>query len=392
MAVPPQPGTDASTRIRVVMLLQYYTPHRTGLTLHVQRLAEELVRRGNEVTVVAARHDPASAKDGIENGVRVRRLWAPLRVSRGMLMPFHTIEVWRQLRRCDVLSVHTPMADTALVAAVARLRRVPVVITHHGDLVLPEGRGARAIAAVVRALHRIGMRLSARAIAYSDDYARHSTFLAGFEDRTVAISPPVVIPSPDPDGVARLRRDLAPDGGPLIGFAGRFVREKRPDVALRALDLLRLRCPGVRLAFAGEHQIAYEDTWQRAEELVERVRDSVSFLGLLTDPQQLADFYAACDVVVLPSDTECFGLVQVEAMLCGTPVVMTDIPGGRVPVAVTGMGLLVPPGEPVALAAAVQTVLADRASFVRPAAQIRATLDLDATVDRYLEVFRGARS
>jgi glycosyltransferase involved in cell wall biosynthesis len=116
----------------------------------------------------------------------------------------------------------------------------------------------------------------------------------------------------------------------------------------------------------------------------------VQFLGVLEDPQQLADFYRACDVLVLTSDTECFGLVQVESMLCGTPVIMTDIAGGRVPVQHTGMGLLVPCGDPRAVGRAILDVLDQPQKFERSPRQIVEALHLDQTISRYEEVFRSA--
>lgn len=383
-------GAEQETRkLRVLVLLQYYAPHRTGLTLHAQRLAEELVERGHQVTVVTARHDRTTPRRGIENGVRVHRLWAPLRVSRGLIMPFHSVAVARALAYADVVSMHTPMLETAFVSALARVRHKPVVVTHHGDLVLPPGLVSRLIGVIVQQLHRWAMRSTSAAIAYSDDYATHSVYLAGYLDKTVAISPPVSIPAPRADEAATLRSRLSPRGGPLIGFAGRFVREKRPDVALRAMDTVLAARPGASVAFAGEHIVRYEDTWERLAPLVEEHRDHVHFLGLIEDPQDLADFYAACDVLVLTSDTECFGLVQVEAMLCGTPVIMTDICGGRVPVQRTGMGLLVPRDDPHEVGRAILEVLGNPQRYRRSRDQVVEALHLDQTIDRYEEVLRS---
>jgi glycosyltransferase involved in cell wall biosynthesis len=104
---------------------------------------------------------------------------------------------------------------------------------------------------------------------------------------------------------------------------------------------------------------------------------------MIDDPQALADFYAACDVLALPSESECFALVQAEAMLCGTPVVASDIPGCRVPVRVTGMGRLFPCGDAAALAAALDEVLAAPAQFQKPGERIAQAFALASTVDAY---------
>src|SRR5262249_15538224 len=109
----------------------------------------------------------------------------------------------------------------------------------------------------------------------------------------------------------------------------------------------------------------------------------------LQEPQDMANFYAACDVLILSSDSECFALAQVEAMLEGTPVVATDIPGGRVPVRETGMGKLAHPGDYQSLGAALVDVLDHPEKYLKPRAKIEQTFSFKETVDRYEEQFRN---
>ena len=117
------------------------------------------------------------------------------------------------------------------------------------------------------------------------------------------------------------------------------------------------------------------------------------FLGLLKDRQEIADFYAACDVMVLPSDTECFALVQVEAMLCGTPMVMTNIPGGRVPVQVTGMGKLAEAGNADSIGQAVVDILDEPKKYHKSREFIENCFSFEHTVDVYESLFmKYARS
>ena len=86
-------------KLKILICLLYYVPHRTGLTIHVQQVAEELVRRGHEVTVLTARYLQEMSNDEImHNGVRVIRLWAPIKISRGMLMPAYPIAAYRAMR------------------------------------------------------------------------------------------------------------------------------------------------------------------------------------------------------------------------------------------------------------------------------------------------------
>lgn len=388
----PAPQGEATLgRLRILVSLLYYLPHRTGLTLYVQRLAEGLVARGHQVTVVCSRHDPSRPPEAVENGVRVVRLpTLPIAISRGFLLPTYPWRVFRLMRQHDVVSVHTPMFETALVRLLAQVSGRPIVSTHHGDLVLPAGVGNRLVSAVMLGCYRFMARRVSTFVHHTWDYAQQSTWLGPTLDRLEVIPPLVELPPPDSARVRFLRKTWAPNGEPLVGFAGRFVEEKRPDVLLRAMDVVAARHPGARLVFAGQHDIPYERYSQRHRELVERQRERLVLLGVLQEPQAMADFYAACDVLALSSDTECFGLVQVEAMLCGTPVVMTEIPGGRMPVRTTGMGVLAPRGDWEAIGGAILAILSDRRRFVRPRAEVAARYDLEASIDRYEKVFRRA--
>jgi glycosyltransferase involved in cell wall biosynthesis len=194
---------------------------------------------------------------------------------------------------------------------------------------------------------------------------------------------------PNPHRVEEWRAEWSDDGGPIIGFASRFVEEKRPDVLLRALEIINQTYPNARIVFIGEYPVKYErEFWERHQHLVQKYREQLVFPGMMNDAQAMADFYAACDILALTSDTECFALVQVEAMLCGTPVVMTDIPGGRVPVRETGMGKLAKQGDWQSIGEALVDVLQHRENYMRTRDFVEAKFSFEETVDRYERLFR----
>jgi glycosyltransferase involved in cell wall biosynthesis len=375
-------------KLKILISLLYYYPHRTGLTIHVQSIAEELARRGHQVTVLTARYDTELPRDEVvHNGVRIIRLWAPLHISRGMIMPAFPWAAYFAMRQADIVSIHTPMLETALVALIAKLASVNVVATHHGDLVLPDKPFNRFIRDVMFGMYRYMAQNAAQLIGYSQDYAEHSYYLKPFLHKTTVNYPPIFMPAPRPERVKALREEWSKDGGVIIGYGGRFVEEKRPDLAIQALAEVNKHYPNARLVFAGEYNIPYENTWEKYQPIVQQYQDQLIFLGLLKDPQEMADFYAACDVCVLSSDTECFALYQVEAMLSGTPMVMTDIPGGRVPVTVTGMGKLAKQGDATSIGKAIVDVLQKRAEYVKSREYIEACFSFGETVDRYEAIF-----
>jgi glycosyltransferase involved in cell wall biosynthesis len=376
--------------MNILFVLTYYWPHRTGLTLHAQWVAEELAVRGHNVTVLTSHFLDSLPRDQVLNGVRVVRLRSALRISRGQIMPGMPLAAYRLLLQSDVVSLHSPMLETPMLAEMAYRMNKGVVITHHGDLVLPSGLLNRLIEASIRRFFALGARRADHVIAYSDDYAEHSSYISPFMPKTTAVYPPIKIPPPRPDARQRVRDRLGVDDKPLIGYSGRFVEEKRPDLILRALPHLDTMLPDAHVALAGQYIMPYERFYQRSLPLIERNKERVHFLGLIEDSQDLADFYAACDVLVLPSRTECFGLVQVEAMLSGTPVVVSDIPGAREPVRVSGMGRVVRERDTLALAQAIRDVVCERQRFVKPREEIAAIFNFDKTVDAYEALLNDA--
>ena len=369
--------------MKILSVLTYYDPHWTGLTAYAKRLAEGLARRGHDVTVLTSRHRPDLALAECVNGVRIVRLPVLARVSRGMVMPTFPLAAWSLIRRHDVVQFHTPMLEAWLIAALARLAGKKALMTHHGDLVMPAGIGNRLVEVLVTWMMVRGGRLAERVSVYTPDYAEHSPFLARLADRLVHVYPPVEIPEPDLDAMRAWKHALGLDGACVVGFAGRFVEEKGFDYLLQCLPALAAAVPNVRLVFAGETNVVYERFFERWKPVVDRHRARVIMLGLILDRRRLAQFHAMCDVFALPSRTDALAAVQIEAMLCGTPVVAADIPGAREAVRATGMGRLVRPRDPAALAAGLIEVIRDRSRFVRSPDAVRAVFDPARAVDEY---------
>lgn len=374
--------------MRILTALTYYDPHWTGLTAYAKRLAEGLAARGHQVTVLTTRHLPELPERETIGGVSVVRLRPLGRFSRGMIVPSLPLAAHRLIGRHDVVHVHTPMPEAAVLAGLARLRRTPLVMTHQGDLVMPSGFVNQSIEGLGNAMLSVAARLATVVCPHTSDYAAHSAFLRPFHEKVVAIYPPAEIPLPRPDESDAWRRELGLERKHVVGFAGRFVEEKGFDYLLAALPSLQARDPSVHLVYAGEHAIAYENFYERCRPLLERHRDAITFVGLIHDARRLADFYAMCDVFVLPSRTDMFPAVQLEAMLCGTPVVVTDIPGAREPVRVTGMGVVVRPRDSTHLADGIARVLADPSAYTRPRENVAAIFDARASVDRYEQLMR----
>jgi glycosyltransferase involved in cell wall biosynthesis/ubiquinone/menaquinone biosynthesis C-methylase UbiE len=368
--------------MKILVTLTFYHPHWTGLTAYAKRIAEGLVARGHTVTVLTSQHSAGLPLEEEINGVRVIRLPYVAQVSRGVLMPGFPATVARLIAEHDIVQMHTPMLETMLVTGLARALGKPSLITHQGDLVMPAGLFNSVVQKSVSSAMTAGLHLASRVVVHSADYGRHSAFLAPISHKLDAIYPPVELPAPQPNVVAAWRSELGLDGKKLIGFAGRFVEEKGFDFLLRAVPLVRQRIPEAHFLFAGETQVVYEPFFERWRHLIEQ-QEAITSLGLIRDAQKLANFYALCDLFVLPSRTDCFPSVQIEALLSGTPLVTADIPGAREVVQVTGMGRLVEPRNPAALADGIVELLRDPTPYQPTPERVRTVFNPQRSLDGY---------
>lgn len=383
--VPSSPSSVAQRPLRVLTVVTFYRPHWTGLTRFAQRIAEAMADTGVEVSVITSHHDVSLPLTEVLDGVRVRRIPTAGRLSRTMVMPTFPTALWSEVRRHDVVHLHSPMAEAGLVAAVCRLTSTPLVITHQGDVVMPSGLANQVVQRGMVTMLAASFRSADRVVTHNDDYLRHSlTAVAG--PRAMAIEPPVPFDCAPPGAAERFRAQRDLGSRPVIGFAGRWVEEKGFDVLMRAAPAVLAELPDAAFVFAGERDVAYERFSEQCQHLVEALGGSFVDVGLITDPAELAAFYAAADVFALPSRTDCHASVQVEAMLCGTPVVASDIPGARSVVTKTGAGILVAPERPAELAAAIIEVLSAPERFTEALANVPELYDPSMAAKEYSEL------
>jgi len=377
--------------MKVLIVLTYYRPHTSGLTIYAERLAKGLLARGHEATVLTSQFDRSLAAEEVKDGVRVVRAPVLFRVSKGVIMPTFGWLATRLVRQHDVVSLHLPQFDAAGVAARCRLMDKPSVLTYHCDLRLPPGWFNQVVNRVVLGMNRLAGRLADRVVAYTEDFAQHSPFLQAFSDKVEVIPPPVELPEVGEGAVAAFGKMHGLDeSGPVIGMAARLASEKGVEVLLRALPQVLEEYPQARVLFAGQYRdVLGEETYaQRLAPLFRKYEDHWSFLGVLR-PLQMAAFYPNLDVIVVPSlnSTESFGLVQVEAMLCGTPSIASNLPGVRQPVEQSGMGKVVPIGDSDALAEAIIDVITHREDYVRPREEISERWSTERTAAGYESLF-----
>ncbi|MGH8172196.1 MAG: glycosyltransferase [Rhodanobacteraceae bacterium] len=335
--------------MRILHLGKYYAPERGGIERTLQALSEWTVARGEAVGVLVHQR-PGVWRSSSETigGVDVRRvacLAAPVYTPLSPTFPFALARALREFEP-DVLHLHLPNPSCFAALFSARARRIPWVVHWHSDIPpdAPDWRlrlGYRAY----RPFEQAMLKRAKSVIATSQSYLDASGALAPWCAKAVVI--PLGI---EDVATSTSKSDLWPAGNGLRLLAvGRLSHYKGFDVLIDALAKAR----DARLVLVGDGE---SNAMLRARALERGIESRMHFTGALGETELLAA-YAAADAFVLPSLNrgEAFGLVLLEAMRSGLPVIASAIPGSGVgEVVVDGeTGVLVPPNDRDALASAI---------------------------------------
>jgi len=353
-----------------------YLPTVNGVTYTIRTWRERWGERGGRMDVVY----PGSAEYGGEAG----EFSVPS-------LPFPFYEDFRlgapaipdAVRESEVIHAHTPFGVGLGGLKLARAEGRPLVASYHTPTseyagYLVEGWLRGVVARVGDAYERWFLRRADRVVAPSE------TARKALRDR--GIGPVSVVPNgvdidrfaPVEFGEFRARYDL-PEG-PLVGYTGRHGYEKQlSDLLVAAAEV------DATFVFGGDGP-ARESLEARAEELGVNAR----FLGFL-DREELPEFYSALDVFAFPSPIETQGLVALEAMACGTPVVGVAS-GALIDTIVEGeTGYHYPPGDTDAFEAALRRALAERDRLREVCLARREVVSVERAIDELEAVYEEVR-
>ncbi|MBP8997713.1 MAG: glycosyltransferase family 4 protein [Anaerolineaceae bacterium] len=378
--------------MRILIVLTYYRPHISGLTIYAERIARAFAQRGHQVTVLTSQFNPQLPREEVCEGVRVIRVPVLMRLSKGVIMPSFGRLASKLVRENDVLQLHLPQFDAAGVALRGRLHRKPTIITYHCDLELPPGLFNRIANLAVLAMNELAAIFTHRIVTYTHDYADHSKYTRRHIKKVNVIPPPVVLPAINADAKQAFKLTYNPQGKrPVIGMAARFATEKGVEVLLKAMPAVLEKYPNALFQFVGPYQniIGEESYYERLQEDLRKYEQlgSWQFLGSMS-PAQMSAFYANLDLLIVPSlnSTEAFGLVQIEAMMNGVRCITSDLPGVRMPVKIHHMGEIFPIGDDRALARLIIETLS-REDWKKEANMDFSLYDPDAVAAQYETLF-----
>lgn len=363
--------------MRILMHCIYFPPEVGGLESHVHHLAKALVVRGHPVTVITSRSLPDAPPREEMDGIQVVRTWFPSRSPSGWVAhAFGSVPATLAEARRGVDILHAQaFASVPPLLVARRVTGAPLVATFHTSHFL-----VRARRPAWRPILRRLVRGPDRALAASTEIARVAEELAP-GTRVEALTNGV-----DTELFRPCEPALPPGAGPRIVVPRRLFPKNGVDVLLRALPRIVEEVPGVEAVMIGDGPER-----RRLESMAVElgVGERVRFLGAQPNARMPA-LLSSAQVAVIPSRMEATSVAALEAMACGLPVVASEV-GGLPEIVDGGVGRLVPPGEPLALAEAVVAVLRspDRAALGAEARRrVVERWSNDRLAEHHLEIYR----
>lgn len=382
--------------VKVLQVSAHFLPSYRGTEQTVANLSRALRDLGNEVTVLTVNTEGA-AEEEVWEGITVCRALSAMSYRRAVVSPALGLKALRA-KDFDIYHIHLPFQTGLEMLSLASLvNGVPLVANHHG-----EGPSVGSVHGVLRAAYNvfyrnIGLSRVDRLIFLTQSYPRSLGFSRRVMRKTVTIPPAIDSRLFHPAAnKVELRRELGqdPEAKIILFVSGLSFRDWRRhgDHVIAAAAIVKNRIPGLRVIVVGEGELV---PMLSAQARALGLDSAVHFAGKVQG-KKLADYYAASDIFVFPSTYESFGFVVIEAMACGLPCIVCDIPGVGELVAHGKNGLKVPSDDVQALATAIGTVFDDADRLRMMSTNARASVESRTwrqvaaeTADLYREVVRS---
>lgn len=343
--------------MKIAQITPYFLPHTGGMERYVYNLSKNLIREGHAVEVFTS-NVPEGRTHDVVDGIPVRRLKCIGEPLRNPLVP-SILFLLDELKKFDIIHVHNLYGSLALsIPLLKRFCRIPLVLTHHGQLVYGEPMKDICVKIYEKSIGKVILKYVDNTIVLSESDAQYISS-SGFKGDNIEVLPNAINPA---DFAAYINVDTAEfiakyhlEGRKRILFVGEVTNRKGIPTLIKSIPLLLKKVLKEEVVFvvvgSGEN---LSDARALARDL--GVESHVVFTGRLPFVE-LMQAYRSADLFVLPSLSEGLPTSILEAMYFGLPVVSTDIPG--VKDHFNDFAILVPPKNELALSNAIISVLDD---------------------------------
>jgi glycosyltransferase involved in cell wall biosynthesis len=333
-------------KIRILQTPVRFYPYTGGVEKYVLNLSQELIKRGHSVKVVCA-DEPKSDLTEID-GINVRRLNYIGKISNTNI----TLGLFFALLKenFDIIHTHFPSpwsADISMI--ISFLKRKPLILTYHNDAVTAGKMGV-----LTEVYNRVFLKLllkgSAKILVTQPEYINRSKYLYKYKNKIEVI----------PNGIDtkiyfQKNINKIPNQIFFLSILDRHHTYKGLDCLIKAIKIVRTKIPDIRLIVGGSGDMVknYKFLAKKLE-----LEKNIEFRGFI-ESNKLVDLYNQSELFVLPSTgiQEGFGIVLLEALACGTPVIATNIVGIAKEIKDNKCGIIIPCNDAKKLAQAIIRII-----------------------------------
>jgi len=326
---------------KILIVTDYFYPHWTGISKSIYYLIKTKFKSIKFDILTVNHNNKLKNEEKMFNSTIYRQpyLFSISRAKYSISIIFKFINI---IKNYDEVLINSPCTNILFFSFITKIFKKKLIIFHQGDLILPNGVFNKIIEKIFDISSIISFYLSDKISTYTKEYAVHSRIIKFFLKKFTPLLLPIYLKKEKLNKQSALYKKLIhlkKNKKILFGFAGRFVEEKGFDILFDAIAEVSKTKKNLHFVFAGETNIGYEKFFYKNLEKYEKIKKHLTLLGLINE-KELSYFYQLIDFIIIPSRSDCFNLVQAEAMLFKKPSIVSDIPGASYLVRQTSFGLI----------------------------------------------------
>ena len=362
--------------MKILFYTSYFRPYISGITIYTERLVSYLSKK-NFITILTFQYKKNLPEIEHKQNIRIIRMPYLCKISKGFISPSSLLTYIRTVSMHDRIIVTLPNVEAFFLVIYARLCNKNIVSIAQCDVDLGSGFLNKLLSRTVSSVGFIQLLLSNKVVGF-DDYIQSRWFYPFIKHKFTPSLPPVREMKIMPQVYQELEKKKG--NTVWVGFVGRISREKGIEYLIEALSKINGNNEKqFVLVMIGPKAVAGEESYKKMIHEYLAKTQLPAIIQYDVADADLGAWYKSFDVIVTPSysSTEAFGMTQAEAMLVGTPAIASNIPGVRLTIMKTGMGLLFEKKNSDQLAASIIKVVNQRKTFVNSGtrAKTRALFD-----------------
>ena len=330
-----------------IAMVGQFPPHVGGVGVHIHTLSKKLVEQGHEVYVITYPHKELKDIDGI-HVIGTKGLNIP--GIRGLMFKRNAERALKKLLKkedIDIIHGHYLFPAGAAAVEVGKKHNIKTYVTAHGSDMFELYKSQPFIRSTIKSVLRDADRVLAVSNALKHEIV--ATGVVGIADKTEISWNSVDINKFSSKKDDSFKKEYKLEDKPIVLFVGNLIKRKNVDSLLEAKKIAN---SDYYLIIVGDGSL-YKNLTKKVKD--ENIQD-VIFTGSRDDVEKIIP---SCDVLILPSFSESFGLVLIEALACGKPVIGSDV-GGISEIITSDVGLLIDPKKVSTIAKAIDKIVNDK--------------------------------